>query len=54
MNITFKKKNSGEYYLTSSTWSIFLKKVSVIRIFSESILYGSEMNAIEEDPIDGD
>ena len=33
---------------------IYLKKVSITRIFSESTLYRFEMNALEEDPIDGD
>ena len=34
--------------------STFFKKVSVNRIFSESTLYRFEINALEEDPIDGD
>ena len=34
--------------------STFFRKVSVTRIFSENTLYRLEMNALEEDPIDGD
>ena len=34
--------------------STFFKKVSVTRILSESTVYIVEMNALEEDPIDGD
>ena len=30
------------------------KKVSLARIFYESTLYSLEINALEEDPIDGD
>ena len=40
-------------YVTSENLP-FLKKGSVNRIFSESTLYRFEMNALEEDPIDGD
>ena len=32
----------------------FFKKVSVNRIFSKSTLHRFEMNALEEDPTDGD
>ena len=34
--------------------STFFRKVSVTRIFSDNTLYRLEMNALEEDPTDGD
>ena len=34
--------------------STFSRKLSATRIFSENTLYRLEMNALEEDPTDGD
>ena len=39
--------------MTSENLPFFLK-VSVTRIFSENTLYKLEMDALKEDPIDGD